>query len=97
MLTVIHICFYNLVNIETSSYESICIYQLDFLFVLIVLNYVNQLIYMRAALKVTLPVLLYWPTTSEADVGGTAVGVEPSHQYSVTFYCCVTDGSRGAV
>ena len=30
--------------------------------------------------------LLCWPTTSEAeDVGGTAVGVEPSHQYPITF------------
>jgi len=34
---------------------------------------------------------------SEADVGGIAVEVEISHQYSVTFYCCETDGSRGAV
>ena len=24
----------------------------------------------RAALKVTLPILLYWPTVSEVDVGG---------------------------
>jgi len=37
-----------------------------------------------------------WPMTSEVDVGGMAVEVEPSHQYSIT--CChVTDGSRGAV
>jgi len=34
---------------------------------------------------------------SEADVGGMAAEVEPSHQYSATFCCCVTDGSRGAV
>ena len=42
------------------------------------------------------PFLWSWPTTSEAD-GGTAVAVEPSHQYSIA--CCyrVTDGSRGAV
>jgi len=26
-----------------------------------------------------------------------AVEVEPSHQYPVTFCCCVTDGSRGTV
>ena len=26
-----------------------------------------------------------------------AVGVEPSHHYSITFCCCVTDGSHGAV
>ena len=34
-------------------------------------------------------------TTSEVDFGGTAVEAETSHQYSVTFFCCVTDGSRG--
>jgi len=52
---------------------------------------------MRAAMKVMLPILLHCLTTSEADVGGTAVGVEPSHQYSITFCCHVKDGSRGAV
>ena len=36
-------------------------------------------------------------TTSEVDGGGVAVEVEPSHQYPITFCCCVTDGSRGAV
>ena len=51
----------------------------------------------RAALKVMPPILLYLPTISEVDVGGMAVAVEPSHQYSVTCRCCVTDGSRGAV
>ena len=34
---------------------------------------------------------------SEVDAGGMAVEVEPSHQYSITCYCHVTDGSRGAV
>ena len=34
---------------------------------------------------------------SEVDVGGMAVEVEPSHQYSIPFCCCVTGGSRGAV
>ena len=34
--------------------------------------------------------------TLEADVGGTAVEIEPSCQYSITFCCCMTDGSRGA-
>ena len=29
--------------------------------------------------------------------GVMAVEVEPSHQYSITFCCCVTDGSRGAL
>jgi len=33
---------------------------------------------------------------SVADVGGTAVETEPSHQYPVTFCCRATDGSRGA-
>jgi len=37
------------------------------------------------------------PTVSEVDAGGIAVEVEPFHQYFVTFCCCVTDGSRGAV
>ena len=53
--------------------------------------------YTRMAPKVTRAILLCWPTTSEADVGGMAVRVEPSHQYSVKFCCRVTDGSRGAV
>lgn len=34
---------------------------------------------------------------SQADVGGMAVKVEPSNQYSLTFCCCVKDGSRGEV
>jgi len=42
------------------------------------------------------PVLLWWPKTSEAD-DGMAVVVEPSLHYCITFCCCVTDGSRGAV
>jgi len=42
-------------------------------------------------------VVLCWPTISEADVGGIAVEVDPSHQYSVKSCCHVTDGSRGAV
>jgi len=32
-----------------------------------------------------------------ADVSGTVVEAEPSHQSSVTFCCRETDGSRGAV
>ena len=45
----------------------------------------------------TLPVLyiLCWPMTSEVDAGGMAVEVEHSHQYFITFCCCVTDGSSG--
>ena len=50
---------------------------------------------MRAALKVMPPILLYWPTVSEVDVGDMAIEVEPSHQYSLTYCCCVSDGSRG--
>ena len=53
--------------------------------------------YTRAVPKVVPTVVLCWPTISEADVGGMAVWVEPSHQYSVTCCCHVTDGSRGAV
>ena len=52
---------------------------------------------MRAAMRVMLPILLCWPMMSEANVSDMAVEVEPSCQYSITFCCCVTDGSRGAV
>ena len=55
----------------------------------------NRILFMRAALKVMPPILLCWPMTSEADVGGTAVGVEPSPQYPVTFCCHERDSSRG--
>jgi len=34
---------------------------------------------------------------SEVAVGGMAVEVESSFQYSITFCCFVTDGTRGAV
>ena len=40
---------------------------------------------MRTAPKVMLPVSLCWPTTSEVNVGGMAVEVEPSHKYSDAF------------
>jgi len=50
---------------------------------------------MGAALKVV-PSILCWPMMSEVDAGGMAVEVEASHQYSMTFCCHVTDGSRGA-
>jgi len=45
---------------------------------------------MRAVQKVMSYVLLCWPITSDADADDMAVGVEPSQQYSITFYCCVT-------
>ena len=51
----------------------------------------------RAVPKVIPPILLCWPMTSEANGGGVAVEVEPSQQYSITFCCHVTDGSREAV
>jgi len=49
---------------------------------------------MKAASKVMPPILLHQTTVSEIDVSAMAVW---SHQYSVTFCCCETDGSRGAV
>ena len=52
---------------------------------------------MRAALKLMVPTLLCWSTISEANVGSVAVDVEPSHQYSITFCCCVTDVSKKAL
>ena len=51
----------------------------------------------RAALTVMSPMLLSWPMMSEADVGGMAIEVEPSHQYPITFCCRATDGSTGVV
>jgi len=53
--------------------------------------------YTRVALKVMPPILLCWPVTSEAGVGGMAVGIETSHKYSIKCYCCITDGHRGSV
>lgn len=50
-----------------------------------------------AALKVTTPILLCWLMTSEAGVGVMAIEAEPSYQYSITFCCHITDGSRRAV
>ena len=43
------------------------------------------------------PILRCCPMTPEEDSGGMAEEAEPSHQYSVTCCCRVTDGSRGAV
>ena len=51
----------------------------------------------RAAPKVMPPILSCWPMMSEVDADGMAVEVEPPHQYSITFCCNVTNGSRGAV
>jgi len=52
---------------------------------------------MRAALKEMPPILLQCSTTSEAVGGGMVVEIEPSHKYSVTCCCHMTDGSREAV
>ena len=52
--------------------------------------------YMRAALKVMPPILFFSPVMSETD-GGMAVEIQPSHQYTIAFCCCETDGSREAV
>jgi hypothetical protein len=51
----------------------------------------------RATPKLMPPILLCWPTMSEAKVVDMEVEVEPSHQYSVKFCCRATDDSRGAV
>ena len=51
----------------------------------------------RAAPTVMLHILWCWPMISEVGVGGMAVKVEPSRQYSITFCYWVADGSRGAV
>ena len=52
---------------------------------------------MKAALKVMPPILLCWSVMSEMDISGMVIEVEPSHQYSSTCCCHVTDGSRGAI
>ena len=52
--------------------------------------------YTGADPKVMPPILLCWPTTSEADGGGVAGDVKPSRRYSVPFCSPMTDGSRGA-
>jgi len=49
---------------------------------------------MGAAPKVITPILRC-PVMSEVDVGGVTAEVEPSHQYPITCFCCITDGSRG--
>jgi len=51
----------------------------------------------RDGLKEMLSILLLWPTTSEADVGGMAVEVEPSQQHYITFCFQETNRSKGAV
>jgi len=55
------------------------------------------MVYTRAIPKVMPPTLLHCPMTSEENGSGMTVEIEPSHQYSIKSYCCVTDGSREAV
>lgn len=38
-----------------------------------------------------------WPTSSKVNVGHTAIEVENSLKYSITFCCHVKEGSEGAV
>ena len=50
-----------------------------------------------SAPKVMPPIFSHWPNTSNPDVDGMVVEVEPSHQYFIIFWFCMTGGSRGAV
>lgn len=50
-----------------------------------------------SASKLRPPILLHWLTKSEVGVGGMAVEVEPSQQFSFTLCCRVTDGGRRTV
>jgi len=52
---------------------------------------------MRAALKVLPPILWYWPATSEVAVGGMAIEVKTSYQYSIIFCYHMTVRSRRVV
>lgn len=56
---------------------------------------IQSFINMRAALNVMLPVLLGW-LQLQSLVGSMAIENEPFHQYSLTFCCHVTNGSREA-
>ena len=49
-----------------------------------------------SAPKVMPLIILYWPTTTEADVCSMAVEAESSRYYSITFCYYLTDGLRGA-
>lgn len=50
----------------------------------------------QSAPEVMPPILLCW-AMSQAHVGDRALEVEPPLQYSTTFCCCATDGSRRAL
>ena len=49
------------------------------------MNSMPPIFFMMAARKVIPPILLCWPTTSEADGGGMAIEAEPSQQHPVHF------------
>ena len=51
----------------------------------------------KIAPKVMPPILLFMTIMLEVAGDGMMVEVGPSHQYSVTCCCSVTDGSRVAV
>lgn len=40
---------------------------------------------MRAAPKITPPILFCWPTMSDMDVSGLAIEAEPSCQYPIKY------------
>jgi len=58
-------------------------------------GFIKQNLCTGVAPKVMPPISLCCLMMPEADVGGTAEEAEPSHQYSIMFCCCVTDGNRG--
>ena len=55
----------------------------------------NVFILIPTVSKIMPPILLCQLKMSQVDVDGMAVQVEPSRQYSITFCCCATNGSRG--
>ena len=52
--------------------------------------------YRKAVLKVMPPMLRFWSTTSEVDVGGMTAEVEPSHQYCYILLPCNRWQQRGS-
>jgi len=57
---------------------------------------INDFVYFaRAALKVLSSVLLCLPMASEVDVGGMAVEVESSHQYSINVLLLCQTAAEG--
>jgi len=53
--------------------------------------------YMRAPPKVTPPIFMMLAHSVRGECWCMVVDVESSHQHSIAFCCCETDGSRGAV